>query len=389
MEKNERRRTMVYSNVNKKADRMSASNKNLINIDDEVFIGLANKNSKKNNQEKKNLKKRNKSNNQSNDDVKTLWENEKKEIEKEEKKLEKKNSKKNNLNSEKDVNQKQDDKSEKKINKKNDEENAIEKKQAKAQKAVPIQERIRRQKIRIIKRMAGIVLLLILLIGGFVYFLLSPVFNIKTINVTNNSSLNAQAIINASGIKVDQNLFKFSKRNAEKSIKSNPYIEDVKIKRKPFNTVEIEVKERTATLMLEYGNSYVYINNQGYILEVSTVKLNVPIITGYVTKLEQIKPGNRLSKDDLERLTKVLNIMEVATANGLNELITKIDIENKKNYTVTMESEYKVIYLGECNDLSTQVLYIKEMLEREKGIEGYFYLDMNLNANNPVFREKV
>ena len=44
MEKNERTRTMVYSNVNKnkKADKKSASKKsNIIDLDDEIVIGLA------------------------------------------------------------------------------------------------------------------------------------------------------------------------------------------------------------------------------------------------------------------------------------------------------------------------------------------------------------
>ena len=35
MDKNERRRTMVYSNVKKKADKQSASKNDLINLDDE------------------------------------------------------------------------------------------------------------------------------------------------------------------------------------------------------------------------------------------------------------------------------------------------------------------------------------------------------------------
>ena len=54
-----------------------------------------------------------------------------------------------------------------------------------------------------------------------------------------------------------------------------------------------------------------------------------------------------------------------------------------------MFSEDKTIYLGKCSNLSTQMLYIKEMLEREKGIEGEFFVDMDLNISNPVFREKV
>ena len=81
--------------------------------------------------------------------------------------------------------------------------------------------------------------------------------------------------------------------------------------------------------------------------------------------------------------------MEVASANELDSLITKIDIKNKKDFILTLESEDKIVYLGEGNDLSTQMLYIKEMIEMEKGIEGEFFINKDLNTNNPVFREKV
>lgn len=375
MSKNgERRRTMVYSNVNKKADKKSASNNNdIINLDNEIVIGLEKKPEPKVVKEKKN-KKKSKNNYKGNDDLKALWESEKEELKKEE--LKKKKIKKEKIKDQ-EINKK-----EKVVNKKN----IV---QAQPQKALTIQEKIKKQKRKAIKKMAMFAMLIILLIGGIVYFLLSPIFNIKNIKVVNNSNITTEAIINLSGIHINENMFKFSKREAKKKILSNPYIEEVKIKRKPFNNVEIDVKERTATLMLEYGNSYVYINNQGYILEISKEKLNVPMLTGYLTPLDHVKPGNRLSKDDLERLKTVLNIMEVATSNGLDSLITKIDIKSKKNFILTIESEDKVVYLGECSDLSTQMLFIKEMLERENGIEGEFFIDMDLNTNKPVFREKV
>ena len=410
----ERRRTMVYSNVGKKAEKKSASQKNeKINLDDEIVIGLAKVPEKNVVKEKKNKNKK-KNNYKGNDDLKALWESEKEELKKEEKLAKKQNGnilktslkkihQKHENNKQEDDEEKTKDQNPKEKNHKqpkqgnsNSSKNNIFQKEIKVnipkqqqQKTLSIQERIKKQKRKIIRRLAAVVLLIILLIGGFIYFLLSPVFNIKNIDVKNNNNISSQEIINMSGINVNQNMFKMSKGEAKKAILTNPYIEDVKIKRKLFNTIQIEIKERTATLMLEYGNSFVYINNQGYILEISTEKMQVPMLTGYVTPLDQVKPGNRLSKEDLERLTTVLNIMEVANSNGVGPLITKIDVKSKKNYILTLESEDKIIYLGECSDLSTQMLFIKEMIEREKGIDGEFFINMDLNTNKPVFREKV
>lgn len=415
MAKNERKRTMVYSNVNKKADKKSASkNNDIINLDNEIVIGLnplpkpkeiakkqkKEKDKKKNKKIKKQIEKEKVDyNSLFQDDINEKGKNKK----------DKKISVESKINKKIDSNQKAKNKtnSNQKVNNKNEFDSKIANNQSEKnvkqqssnskigqaknnQKSIAIQQKIKMQKRRAIKRMATFFLLLILLIGAFVYFLLSPVFNVKTIEVVNNANITTEQITNVSGISINENMFKFSKKEVKKNILSNPYIEDAKISRKIFsNKVQIDVKERNATLMLEYGNSYVYINNQGYILEISPIKLDTPILKGYVTPLEEVKPGNRLNKEDLERLDTVLKILEVAETKEIANLITQINIQNKKNYIVVLESEDKTVYLGECSDLSTQMLYIKEMIKREKNIEGEFFVNMDLNTTNPVFREKV
>ncbi len=382
MAKGERRRTMVYSNVHKKADSKSASkNNNTLDFDNEVFIGV------------KSFPKPNEANKRKNNS-KAIKSGQPVDNKKKKSKLSsflqrKKNS--SDLEDAREIEVIKDKikvsdeqiKSSKKVKKIVVKDNVNKPKLTKEQK-------IKLQKRRIIKKLSAILLLIILLIGGLIYFVLSPVFNVKSIDVVNNSKITSEQIVSMSEISLNVNMFKFSKKEVKEKILSNPYIEDVNISRNIFsNKVKIDVKERAATLMLEYGNSYVYINNQGYILEISPIKIDSPIIKGYVTHLEDVKPGNRLSKDDLERLEVVLKIIETAQSAGLENLITHIDIKNKKEFVMVLESEDKTVYLGNCSDLSTQMLYIKEMLQREKGIEGEFFVDMDLNTGNPVFREKV
>lgn len=382
MSKNERKRTMVYSNVNKnakkKADLKSASDKkDVIDLDEEIVIGLAKLpkpdevNPKKKNKAKKSgqvvrsikskfIKKKPKE--ESEDDIETfIGDESKNKSQKESNKNKKKLLKKITVNQE-NYNQPQ----------------------------LTKQEKIKMQKRRAIKRMSMLLLLLILIIGGTVYFLLSPVFNVKAIQVVDNNYISSEQIANASEIALNENMFKFSKKEVKNKILANPYVEKVDVSRNLFaGKVKISVKERVATLMLEYGNSYVYINNQGYILEISGAKIDSPIIKGYVTPLEDVKPGNRLNKDDLERLEDVLRIIEEANSKEIGNLITHINIKNNKDYVLTMESEDKTVYLGDSKNLSTKMLYVKEMIQREKGIEGEFFLDIDLNVKDPMFREKV
>ena len=230
-----------------------------------------------------------------------------------------------------------------------------------------------------------------IIIGGIIYAMLSPIFNIKNITVAGNSKISSEAIISLSGLNIDQNIFNFRTSNVKEGIKQNPYIDTVEIKRKFPDTVKISVQERTATYMLTYGNAYVYINNQGYILEITSEKGDFPIIEGYETPTEQIVEGNRLSLEDLEKLNDVLKIMEAISSgtNGIEEEITKINIEDKTNYILTLEKEKKTIYLGDATNLSNKILWINRLIEEEKKHEGIIYLNVNLNTDLPYFREKV
>ena len=86
--------------------------------------------------------------------------------------------------------------------------------------------------------------------------------------------------------------------------------------------------------MLEYGNGFVYVNNQGYMLEISSIKKELPILIGISTSKEDYKAGNRLNEEDLIKLGTVIKIMNSAQTNGIASLITKIDISNENNYTL-------------------------------------------------------
>ena len=252
------------------------------------------------------------------------------------------------------------------------------------------QEISRKKRKRVLKVIKWLTILGII-IGGIIYALLSPIFNIKSITVTGNSKISSEAIVSLSRLNIDQNIFNFRTSNVEEEIKQNPYIDTVAIKRKFPDTVEISVRERTATYMLTYGNAYVYINNQGYILEITSKRGEFPILEGYETPTEQIIEGNRLNIDDLEKLNDVLKIMEAISSgtDGIEEEITTINIEDKTNYILTLDKEKKTIYLGDTTNLSTKVLWINTFIEEEKKNEGIIYLNVNLNTDVPYFREKV
>ena len=245
------------------------------------------------------------------------------------------------------------------------------------------------KKRKLILKIIRTIVLIGILIGTLIYILLSPLFNIKDVTVTGNNKLSGEEIISLSEIRTEENIFKTSKNDIKNKIKTNPYVENVKIRRKLPDKVEIIVVERVATYMLPFANSYVYINNQGYMLEITSQKANLPIITGFSTPEENLHEGERLLSEDLVKLGEVLQIIESANANGIQELITKIDISNRQDYTIMLEKEKKLVHMGDVSNLSTKMSYINKIIQDEAGIEGEIFVNTDLTNKGAVFREKV
>lgn len=257
------------------------------------------------------------------------------------------------------------------------------------QKMSKKQRQILKKKKRI-KLMLKFTALLIIIIAGIIFALVSPIFNIKEINVSNNNQINTETIISLSQLNLGQNIFKFNKNKVSKNIKTNAYIESVEIKRKLPNKVQIQIEERKQEYNVEFLNGYAYINNQGYILQISEEKQALPTIQGISTPDEQIVEGNRLNSEDLEKLEVIIQIINICKNYELDSKITNIDISTKDEYTLYLEEEKKTIYLGDKSNLSNKMLYVQVIIEENRGKEGAIFVNGDLNNNfKPRFKEKV
>lgn len=244
------------------------------------------------------------------------------------------------------------------------------------------QNQIKKRKLKIIKWL----LLLGLIITAIVLFMMSSIFNIKEIIVVNNSKIPSEEIINLSTLTTEVNMFKITNGTIKDGIKENAYIEEVTVKRKINGVVTLDIKERVATYMLKFANAYVYINNQGYMLEVSDKPLELPIISGFTTINEEIKVGNRLNKEDLQKLEDVIKIIEASKNTPLANIITEIDISNN-DYKLKVTSENKTIKIGEMTNINIKLQMAGKILEAESGKIGEIYFQEG--GKKAVFKEEV
>ena len=83
-----------------------------------------------------------------------------------------------------------------------------------------------------------------MIISAIIALLLSPVFNIQTIEVVGNKQISKEEIKSLSGIEIYENLFKVINKKVENNIKENAYINTVKVSKKIPDRIHIEVEER-------------------------------------------------------------------------------------------------------------------------------------------------
>ena len=210
------------------------------------------------------------------------------------------------------------------------------------------------------KRRVLLILILIILIFLAIgaYLLNSDKFLIKEIIVEGNNQLTEEEVCELSKINIGDNIFKKLSIVAKVRLKENGYIEDAEIEKIYPDKIKITVQENTKDFQIFVGEGkYIQINSQGYIIDISTEKLDIPTITGMEIQIEDFEKLKRLDEDDLNKMEQILHI---------------------------------IINLGDVTvDLPSKILYAKKLIEEEKGMPGTIFLNGNLNEGfEPYFRAK-
>lgn len=235
----------------------------------------------------------------------------------------------------------------------------------------------------------SIFILFIIAICGTIYYLTTPAFNIKDIKVYGSKKISEDTYISLTQIDIGTtNIFAISKNSIKRKIEEEPYVESTIIKRKLPNILEVNVKEREVSYQIEYHGNYVYLDEQGYILEISDDKKNVPIIIGLTSKQEEITPGKRLNNEDLLKLDTILKIINYCKYNSIENKIDIVDVSDTTNYILEFKKDKKKVYLGDASNLSERILWLKTILIKEKDNSGEIYINGDLNKDKVYFREK-
>ena len=232
------------------------------------------------------------------------------------------------------------------------------------------------------------IILFLIVAGTAVFAMISPIFNIEKIEVNGNEKIDSSTIISLSGELEGRNIFQISKKKVISNIKENSYVDNVTIKRHLPGTLQINIEERKVAYQVKVINSYIYIDYQGYILEVSSKAENVPLIEGIQTEQDTLLNGKRLVNKDIEYLSIILRIIETAKTSEISKIISKITIQNNE-YVLELKKENKLVYLGDVTGLTSKMDYVQLIVENEKGKTGKVFVNGDINSGfKPYFREE-
>lgn len=171
-------------------------------------------------------------------------------------------------------------------------------------------------------------------------------------------------------------------------MKQNRYIEDAIVSKKMPDTIKIEVKERIASFQVKTESGYyIYIDDQGYIIEYSQEPRELITIVGMDITEENIENKKRLEDDDLNiKLENILHIKEQAIEKGIYDKISEMQVENE--YILKLDSLNLTINLGNATNIKDRMDYVKSIIERENGKSGIINVNGNLNEGfEPYFTE--
>ena len=115
----------------------------------------------------------------------------------------------------------------------------------------------------------------------FMLLMLSPWLNIQNIEVNGLETIEKPDIIRQMKLDKTTNILSFNSLIAKRRLKSNYYIQDIKVTKKLPNTVIINVTERKIVGYIPYISDYIYIDKDGMVIDVkSSYTQPLPIIYG-------------------------------------------------------------------------------------------------------------
>ncbi len=231
---------------------------------------------------------------------------------------------------------------------------------------------------------------------GYIYLTTNPYFALEEVRIKGNDRISKKRIQELLPIKAGDTLFTFNKKLLVERLKEEPFVKDIKIKRKIPQTLLLTIEERIPILLVAVKGVFWEIDAEKFLLSKIDPSRS-PLLRVEGLKLQERKAGGRLipekgtsNKEDgpeererkketeaCELLDKIFLIYE----GELYNYIKVIDIRDKRDVRATLRNGIlvKAGSLENLLDKSTPLIELLNQLRREEDIIEY--IDIRLTSN--------
>lgn len=204
-------------------------------------------------------------------------------------------------------------------------------------------------------------------------------FNITSIEVTGLINLKEDDIKGLLPFKNGDNILKINVNKSKESIKSNPYVENVEIRRKFPNKINVNVEEKYAKYYVQHEDTYILLDSDGTVIE---SKKDIEGLNLY--ELRGMDPGSlnvgeKVVFEDERNIDFMKEFYNLMSRNQSSIKFNSIDMNsviNLKVYSNNIE-----IRIGTIEKLQDKLNVAINLIEAEGLSDKVGYIDVSFNGS--------
>jgi len=199
-------------------------------------------------------------------------------------------------------------------------------------------------------------LLLVIVFAGVLF---SPLFAVKEIRSEGAEHFTTTDLSEMISLSQGDNLILFGKSKAKEILEQDPYIAEAKLKSELPDTMVIQVKERKVRGYVPYMGAYLYIDEEGRVLETQNAYHDaLPLVRGL--EFDSFLLGEVLPVENKDSLLVVLQMSQMMKKYNLLDMVVEIDVTDSKDiYAYVNKVE---IRLGDMKDSDQKVRIMGEIM---------------------------
>jgi len=218
-----------------------------------------------------------------------------------------------------------------------------------------------------------VIVLVLYLIGSFLYYLIN--LPIKNIVINGTSYLTDAEVIETANIKNYPSIFRLNTRKIKKNLKKMDLVSEVKIKRSIFGKITFDITEERILFLNRNNNKLVLAN--GYEINNNNNYAGYPILINYVP--------DKILKEFVEKFAKIddnilplIGEIEYSVEKFINPDTKEEIVSNSKRFLLRM-NDTNSVYVDIIN-LKKLNNYLSYYSTTSDNVHGIFYLDSNRTA---------